>query len=308
MTRRQRDGSADARAVRNCERLHIDLDVRRHVFAGATSISVPRGSRSFWSWFCSIARRTERVSISEHECAHAYPAATRRVALWFSGGCESTYTLAEIRPAEPDLLRIEDFDLFEGEHRRFGQIHFLCAGIAAALGYRTTYLGVERHDLLLPHTPAGGRYLERSPEFLDAWSAYRPENALKSVCRHLAKEEILRSVVQRGLPITGTCDRHKDGRWCGDCFKCYETFYTAKAANVSLPIRLRAEAFDRYQAEYLRYLRSGFVDNFNNAQQYFARLQIMYNIRFDREADCRGPAPVAPRVQQQSRSRIDACS
>lgn len=305
MRRRRLGGLVSEQAVEDCVRLRIDLDVRRQILCDATTVPIPRGSLPFWTWYSSIARRGEDLRFVEYDCEHAYPAASRRVALWYSGGCESTYTLAEIGDQELDLLRIEDFRLFTSEHRRYGQIHFLCAAVAAALGYRCTYLGVERHDLLLPHTAAAGRYLERSPGFLDAWSAYLPEHELKSVCRALAKEEILRSVVQRGLRLTGTCDRYKDGRWCGDCFKCYEAFYTAKAATVALPIRLHGDAFDRYHGEYQRYLQSGFVDNFNNAQQYFLRLQVMYNIRFDREADCRASESQVD-CDNRARSVVDA--
>ncbi len=291
-----------ALAIRDCRRLKIDLDIRQQIFNGVKTIRIPAGSRMFWSWFCGIARNGCAVELSEYPCDHHYPPVGRAVALWFSGGCESTYTLDVIRELDPDLLRIEDFELFESEHRRHGQIHFLCAAIAAALGYRTTYLGVERNDLLLPRIGRGGQYLERSAAFLDAWSAYLGDRSLLSVCRDFTKEEILQKVAERGLRLTGTCDNRKDGNWCGDCFKCYEAFYAAKAVGVSLPISLKVAAFDRYNSEYRNYIASGFRDNFNNAQQFFLRLQVIYGVRFDREADC-GADGSGTRVQPSRSAR-----
>jgi hypothetical protein len=291
-------------AIRNCQRLKIDLDIRRQILNGAQAIRIPEGSRTFWSWYCEIASRGSCVDLSEYPCGHKYPPVSRGVALWFSGGCESAYTLDVIRKLNPDLLRIEDFDLFGGEHRRHGQIHFLCAAIAAALGYHLTYLGVERNDLLLPHIERGGHYLERGVAFLDAWSAYLGDRSLRSVCRDFTKEEILRMVAERGLRLTGTCDNCKDGNWCGDCFKCYEAFYAAKAVGVSLPVRLKRAAFDRYYSEYQNYMASGFRDNVNNAQQFFLRLQVIYGVRFDREADCSTDGPDSShRVQTLRKAR-----
>jgi hypothetical protein len=190
-------------------------------------------------------------------------------------------------------LQIEDFPVFASEHRKIGQIHFLCAAVAASLGFRRTYLGVERQDLVLAHNEFARGYVERTPDFIAAWSAYQPEHELVTVCGHLAKEDILRWLCERGIPITGTCDRLRGGRWCGDCYKCFEAFYTAKAVGLDLGFRLSRRGFDQYHGEYRRFVESDFTDNYNNAYQHYARLQILYHVKFEPEGDC-APPPAAP--------------
>jgi hypothetical protein len=267
-------------------RLLLDLEIRHKIFGGERNIEIPRGTQAFWSWHSSFSSPHDNLYFVEIEGAPAYPTPHRGRALWFSGGVESTYTKHKLAAPEVEELKIEDFAVFQGRHRKVGQIHFICAALSAAMGYETAYLGIERHDLLIPKVGSGRRYVERSTSFLDAWNRYLADTRIDSLCSSLSKEEILERVLDNHLSITGTCDTHKDGRWCGDCFKCYEAYYTAKAIGRNLGFKLRPAAFDRYFSEYARYLESNFSDNYNNAQQYFARLRIMYDVTFDKSADC----------------------
>jgi hypothetical protein len=267
-------------------RLAFDLAARKQVFGPETIIKIPAGKEEFWDWYASVVRCGREYELHPTVGVPDYPPVLSEVALWFSGGVESTYTLAQIKELHPVILRIEDFDLFRGEHRKIGQIHFLCAAIAASLGFALTYLGVERNDLLLANNPSSRSYVERSESFVQAWSRYQPEHRLASVCSHLHKEEIVKWLDVQGLKITGTCDRLSGGPWCGECYKCFEAYYAAKAVGVDLGIRLKRHAFDRYHGEYKRYLDSGFTNNFNNAYQFYVRLQIMYHLRFEPELDC----------------------
>jgi hypothetical protein len=195
--------------------------------------------------------------------------------------------LAE-RGIEPTLLHIEDFAEFSGPDRRIGQIHFLCASIASSLGFGPIYLGMERADLLLGQNAFMRSYVERHPVFADWWSEYQPEHPLVTICGDLHKEQIIAWLHERSITVTGTCDQLSGGRWCGDCYKCFEAFYSAKAVGIDLGIRLARRAFERYYAEYRRYVDSGFSDNFNNAYHHYVRLQISYGLVFDPESDCRG--------------------
>jgi hypothetical protein len=267
-------------------RVMFDLSARQQVFGDETLIRVPAAAEDFWNWYASTIRFRRPYRIVTDE-APPYPPPSRTHALWFSGGVESTYTLEQIKHLKPDILRIEDFPVFLSEHRKIGQIHFLCAAIAASLGYSTTFIGVERNDLLLADNAFARRYLERTPEFADAWSEYQPNHRLVTVCSHLHKEEIIRWLAERQIKITGTCDSYRGGRWCGDCYKCFEAFYSAKAVAVDLGIPLTRRAFDQYYSEYRRFVESDFTDNFNNAHAHYTRLQIMYQLRFDPDLDCR---------------------
>lgn len=265
----------------------FDLRARQQVFGAAEVIEIPSGCEGFWDWYATTIRCGRPHRLKAVRDVPDYPEPTREVAFWYSGGVESTYTREHIASLNPVILRIEDFPIFNSEHRKIGQIHFLCAAIAASLGFRTTYLGVERHDLLLAHNAFSRKYLERSEEFVRAWSLYQPSHQLKTVCGHLHKEEIIRWLHERGIKITGTCDRLRGGLWCGDCYKCFEAFYTAKAIGVDLGIPLTRRGFEEYHAQYRRYVESDFTDNFNNAYQHYVMLQIMYHLRFEPEIDCR---------------------
>jgi hypothetical protein len=267
-------------------RMSFDLRARQQVFGPDEEIDVPAGGEAFWEWYASTVRCGRPYRLKRVSGAPDYPPPSRDCALWFSGGVESTYTLEQIRQLNPVLLNIADYPVFNSGHRRIGQIHFLCAAIAAVLGFRRTYLGIERTDLLLAHNEFSRGYLERTAEFTRRWSAYQPEHTLHTVCGDLHKEEIIQWLTERNIPITGTCDRYRGGRWCGDCYKCFEAFYTAKAVGIDLSIPLKREAFQRYYAEYRRYVDSGFADNFNNAFQHYARLQITYQVTFDPDTDC----------------------
>lgn len=263
-----------------------DLSSRQQTFGDETLIHVPMGSEPFWDWYAATIRCGRDYRLVSTDGIESYPAPHRPYALWFSGGVESTYTLEQIKHQNPDLLRIEDFPVFLGEHRKIGQIHFLCAVIAASLGYAVTFIGVERNDLLLANNAFARRYVERSSAFVEAWSEYQPAHKLVSVCSHLHKEEIIRWLNERQLKIIGTCDLYRDGRWCGDCYKCFEAFYSAKAVDVNLGIHLTRRAFNEYHSEYRRFVESDFTDNFNNAYQHYTRLQILYHLRFEPDLDC----------------------
>ncbi len=276
----------------NCARLTLDLEIREQIQTGAPQVAVPEEGLSFWRWYKDWVNPFAKITLTPMHDAPSYPPISRQSALWYSGGCESTYCLDEISKTEtPDLLAIGDFDLFEGRHRRYGQIHFLCAAIGAALGYRTTYAGVEKNDLLYSRVRIGDRYqggltIERTPEFMARWTAYVGDRAFTSVCSHLTKEQIYLELADRGLTIIGTCDTFDDGTWCGSCFKCFEAYYSCKAVGLEPPTKLSYQAFDTFHEEYARYVASGFRDNTNNAAQYFVRLQVIYGVQFERERDC----------------------
>lgn len=265
-------------------RVLLDLRARQQVLGQSEEIEVPRGAEPFWSWYAETARFGRPFRLRPVD-APPYPPGDGRVALWFSGGVESTYSLDELRPLNPVLLKIEDYPVFQGEHRRIGQIHFLCAALGSAAGFCRVFLGVERDDMLLSNNPQARRYLERTPVFLDAWSRQHPEHRVDSVCRHLYKEQILLKLRERSLQITGTCDRYRGGRWCGECYKCFEAFYTAKAVGLDLGIRLAGASCARYMEEYRTYVASEFRDNYNNVYQHYARLQIVHGLRFEPERD-----------------------
>ncbi|WJS05555.1 hypothetical protein [Roseibium aggregatum] len=282
-----------------CARLTLDLEIREKIQKGAPEVDVPDCGLAFWTWYKGWVNPFSETTLQPIQDVPNYPPIRRESALWFSGGCESTYCLDEIRKTEmPDLLSIRDFELFESRHRRYGQIQFLCAAIGAALGYRTTYAGVERNDLLLSRVVQRDRYLggltiERTPDFMDHWTEYVGDRAFTSVCRDLTKEQIYLELDSRGLKIKGTCDAFDDGTWCGSCFKCFEAFYSCKAVGLAPPTKLSYEAFDTFYAEYDQYISSGFQLNTNNAAQYFLRLQVIYGVQFERDRDCDPDAATA---------------
>jgi hypothetical protein len=276
----------------NCARLKLDLQIREKIQQGSPEVDVPADGMGFWRWYKGWVNPFADIALRPVTDVPTYPPVTRTSALWYSGGCESTYCLDEIRKTEaPDLLSINDFELFRGRHRQYGQIHFLCAAIGAALGYRATHAGVERNDLLLSRVVKNDRYLggltvERTPEFMDRWTDYLGDRAFTSVCRDLTKEQLYLELNARGLQIKGTCDAFNDGTWCGSCFKCFEAYYSCKAIGLAPPTKLSYDAFDTFHDEYKQYLSSSFQMNVNNAQQYFLRLQVIYGVQFDRDRDC----------------------
>jgi hypothetical protein len=267
-------------------RLDFDLNTRQQVFGSGDTIEVAAGTEKFWNWYASTIRFSRSYNLVSRTDVPEYTERSEDIAFWYSGGVESTYTREQISHLKPVFLRIEDFPLFNSHHRKIGQIHFICAAIAASLGFKTTYLGVERNDLLLAKNPYSVQYVERTEAFTKAWSLYQPKHRLITVCGHLHKEELITWLNRRSIKITGTCDRYQNGDWCGDCYKCFEAFYSAKAVGISLNIPLTRRGFDEYYSEYQHYVDSGFVDNFNNAYQHYVRLQIMYYLRFEPEIDC----------------------
>lgn len=263
-----------------------DLEIRQRVLAhDEGQVPVPGRDMAFWRAYAELVAGGGREFIEADEGQPAFPKPNGRAALWYSGGVESTYT--QLIVDEPvDLLRLEDFSLFTSPHRKLGQVHFLCALIAADLGYSRTYLGMERDDFLLTANPSSWPFAERHPRFAKLWSEHRPENAVVTLCGHLEKEEIMRELASRGVSVEGTCDRLDGGRWCGGCYKCFEAFYFSRAAGVDLGITLSRSSCERYYNNYERYLRSGFTDSFNNSYHRFARLQMRYQIAIDRSRDC----------------------
>jgi hypothetical protein len=266
-----------------------DLEIRSQVFGARRAIKIPKSHHDgFWQWYAEFIRfgRGYILEVDDTLEAIEYPEPDKPVALWYSGGAESTYTLQKISDLHPDLLSIEDYSVFWGPYRRLGQIHFICAVVGAQLGYKQIYIGVEKNELLLCRNAHSHSYVERDPIFLEHWNRYHPQNQLVSVCSHLHKEEIIKELYDLGILITGTCDNIKNG-WCGRCFKCFEAFYSAKVEGINLGFQLKKEAFNKfYYNEYQSYITSGFKENPHNALQYFVRLQITYGLEFDCEQDC----------------------
>lgn len=263
-----------------------DLEIRRKIFSGDRTIEVPRGSEAFWTWYAQTIRFGDEFELVAVDGIPDYPPPTHDIVLWFSGGVESTYSLQMLQDKHPDLLSIHDYEVFSGPDRKIGQIHFICAAIAAGLGYKAIYLGMERDDFLLAHSKKAQGYVERHPSFATHWTAYQPDHQLHTLCGGLDKEEIILWLSRNDVKITGTCDNLDEGRWCGECYKCFEAFYFAKAVGVDLGIPLSREHFYDYYGKYQRYVASGFTDNFNNSYHRFARLQMRYLIEFDPEVDC----------------------
>ncbi len=242
-----------------------DLEIRRQIFNGGKAVEVPRGSEEFWNWYAQTIRFGDEFELIPVDGIADYPPPARKTALWYSGGVESTYSLQMLQDQNPDLLSIHDFEVFTGPDRKVGQIHFICAAIAAGLGYETTYLGMERDDFLLAKSRKAQGYVERHPSFAARWSAYQPGHQLRTVCGDLDKEEMILWLSRNGVKITGTCDNFDDGQWCGECYKCFEAFYFAKAVGADLGFRLSRSHFGDYYGKYQRYVSSGFTDNFNNS-------------------------------------------
>jgi hypothetical protein len=71
-------------------RLAFDLRARQQVFGPAATIEVPAGGESFWQWYAATIRCGRPFRLEPVEGGPPYPEATRDVALWFSGGAEST--------------------------------------------------------------------------------------------------------------------------------------------------------------------------------------------------------------------------
>lgn len=271
-----------------CERALLDLDTRFAIHENKSVIEIAEDGLEFWEWYSGIIRPNNPPRFNILDCSPQYSKLSLKntVALWYSGGAESTFTHETIRKQNPDLLNINDFELFSGPHRTIGQIHFLSAVQSASLGYEISYLGVERNDLLLtPHSLARG-FIERSSEFLERWSIYQPNNQIRSVCSHLYKEQIIKWLIKKRIRITGTCDILKGGDWCGGCFKCFEAYYSAKAVGLSLGFKLDPKKSTRFFAEFNRFIQSNFQDNYNNSYQHFVRLQICYHLEIDPKKDC----------------------
>lgn len=267
-------------------RAAFDLEARHRIFGDAPAVEVPREDLEFWTWYARKIRCGDACELIPIDGVPRYPAPNGKVALWFSGGVESTYTLEQIRDLNPVLLRAEDFPVFTSRHRNIGELHFICAALATSMGFSKIFLGVERHDLLLANTRFAHAYLERHPDFLHAWSRYQPDHQLVSVCEYMHKEEIIAWLWDHKIKITGSCDRFKDGTWCGDCYKCFEAWYTAKAVGIKLDmIPLSRWGWDQYHRSYRDYIDSGFVNNYRNAYQHYARLQMTYHLTFDAN-DC----------------------
>ena len=264
----------------------VDLEIRRQVFNGGRVIEVPRGSEEFWSWYASTIRFGDEFEIASVDGIVDYPAPVHKVALWYSGGVESTYSLQILQDRDPDLFSIDDFEVFTGPDRQIGQIHFICAAITAGLGYQTAYLGMERDDFLLARCRKAQHYVERHPIFAARWSAYQPQHQLHTVCGDLDKEEMILWLYKNGIKITGTCENLDQGRWCGECYKCFEAFYFAKAVDIDLGFKLSRAHFGDYYGKYQRYVSSGFTNNFNNSYHRFARLQIVHQVKFEPDLDC----------------------
>ncbi len=266
-----------------------ELNIRQQVFGPDDVITVPVNYHAdFWQWYTDFMRfgRDYRFELDAESELADYPEPDKPVALWYSGGAESTYTLAKIEHLQPDLLSIDDYPIFSGPHRRVGQIHFMCAVVGAQLGYQQIYLGVEKNDLHLIRKAHAHSFIERTPFFIENWNQYHPKNQLVSICSHLEKEDIIKELCEHNIPITGTCDNIKNG-WCRRCFKCFEAFYSAKVHHIDLGFRLDHEAFEQFHdQEYQHYIASGFQENPYNIMQYFVRLQMHYGLKFERNRDC----------------------
>lgn len=269
-------------------RLELDLAARRAVFKTGSTITVAAEGAAFWRRYAAFIQADDDVEVRVVDDAPPYPDPDKGVALWHSGGVESTYTrlLLEEQGVQFDMLAIEDYPLFTGADRAVGQIHFLCAAIAAAAGYGSVYLGMERNDLLLGPSHFMRGYVERHPVFAQWWTEYLPQHPAVTLCGNLHKEQIILALHERGVPVTGTCDTLRGGAWCGDCYKCFEHYYSAKAVELEPGFRLRRDAFERYHEEYRRFVDSSFTDNYNNAYQHYVRLQVTYGVSFNIRDDC----------------------
>ncbi|OLT60085.1 hypothetical protein [Moorena bouillonii] len=266
-----------------------DLNIRHQILTGEQVIKVPPNyDREFWGWYASFITFGKEHSFEVDNTLPSleYPKPHKPVALWYSGWVESTYTLHKIEHLKPDLLSIDDYPVFSGPHRRVGQVHFLCAAVAAQLGYEKIYIGMERNDLFVCRNAVSHSFIERDPLFAQHWNKYCSGNEVISVCSHLHKEELIEYLHKNSIPFDGSCDNSNKG-WCRDCFKCFEAFYSAKVNNIDLGFKLTRSVFrNLYEQEYMTYVHSRFKENPYNALQYFMRLQISYGLDFSMEDDC----------------------
>ena len=246
---------------------------------------------AFWTWYASMLCPASGQGANVVRVTHsrppvpAFPDPGGGVALWFSGGAESTYTLKRIEHLRPTLLRYEDLETLLAPYRGGGQVHLVLAAVSAGMGFSVAYLGVERNDLLLGADPRTWRYVERTPLFIQRWNRFHPQHRLRTCCGELEKEQIVAALLRGGI-VFSSCDRQPSG-WCRNCFKCFEAYYSAKAVGLDIGFRLSTEVFDQiHDREYLPYVASGFRLNPFNALQYFVRLQIVHGLTFDRDRDC----------------------
>lgn len=258
-----------------------------------TPLSFPEdGMYEFWAWYANNMRSGSSVQVHpSSERLDDFPEPNGAVCLWRSDRSASAYTFHTIAHLRPTLLLVEDYSDFlepfygkeQGLESR--QSNLVLACLSAGMGYSVTYLGVERDDLLIGVGRATHASIERSPEFITTWNRFHPRHRLRSCCAHLHKEQIIRKLLTTGVPFSN-CDSFKS-TWCGDCFGCFEAYYSAKAVGLDPGFRLTGRIYDQiYSQAYLDYLKSGFKNDPADVLHYFVRLQIVYKLEFDRSVDC----------------------
>ncbi len=248
----------------------------------------------FWTWYGGmvrpeLSRRTSAAADPSGSTAAApqFPAPSGRVAVWYSSGAKSTYTLARVEHLRPTVLRYEDYEPFLAPYRGEGFLPLILAAASAGMGFSVAYLGVERNDLVVGAEPSTWRHVERTPAFIDQWNHFHPQHRLRSCCRDLEKEAVVAALLDEGRSFS-SCHRRRSG-WCRDCHGCLEAYYSAKATGRDIGFRLTRSVFDQvHTGEYRPYVASDFRRNPRNDLQYLVRLQIVHGLTFEPDRDCEG--------------------
>jgi hypothetical protein len=247
-----------------CDQLHVPSDA-----------NVP-----FWIWYVRWLR-SDAVRVGTCPAAGtAFPAATGEVMHWRSNGVASAYTGLLVGHLSPTTLyheRAED---------DAASLLFTLAVLSAHRGASCAYVGVYRRAALAaPASPPGPADLDAALEFLARWNEFHPATQLRSVCSNLSRDELL-----AGLPPGAEHELEgcggAEGVWCGDCAKCFDTYYAAKAVGRPLRFRLSERIFaERYVNGYRTWLAGEFTGPPDAGFQLLARLALAYGLRPNHSED-----------------------
>lgn len=290
-TAEARTGLGDA-AVRYF-RLHSELTNPR-----CEQLTVPSDAcLPFWAWYAGWLRGERQVRVDAGPpMGMSFPDPTGEVVQWRSNGLASAYTDTVIGHLSPTSLRYDDFASDVEPLREGAPLLFVLAVLSAQRGTSCSYVGLARHAALgAPGRWRGWADPDAGLEFIKRWNEFHPALRLRSVCSEITRERMLLALPPGLLHTLSGCGQSTTG-WCGDCTKCFDTFYAAKAVGHERPFRLSERIFEeRYLRHYRSWLASEFRSDPCNEQQFLAYLQMTYGVQFDRTTDVK-LVPVTPRL------------
>ncbi|MCF3165791.1 hypothetical protein IPZ64_02425 [Streptomyces violaceoruber] len=259
----------------------------RLIDPSVTRIEVSERMRpAFWLWYAERLRGRGAVTVRTVTGAGpGFPEPTGQVALWHSSGLGSSCTRDRIAHLEPEILRYQEFAAEVEPHRSGAPLPFVLAVLSAHLGHSFGYLGAV-HDL--PFVLAGGSRGEPADavaEFIDGWNDHQGGHRMRVLPGRLTRDRLLAALPPGAERELSSCERRLTG-WCGDCERCFVSFYAAKAVRRPLGFRLTERIFDElYEKRYRTYLATEFADDPGGPARFCAYLQMAYGIVFDRAAD-----------------------